>query len=85
MKRVKSVLMAQLNQEQIAGYTQKLEDLFGFSSLVSFVLVRHVTEFGLEICYKFHRSADTGHARRNGRIAQDRGRDDSLWCFYICN
>ena len=62
MKRMKSVFTAQSDQDQIAGYTLKLEDSFRLfmASLVWFIL--HVIDFCPELCHEFHRTADATHA-----------------------
>ena len=63
MKRVKRVLMAESDKDQIARYVQKLEDSFRHFTVHEFRYSLYVTDSFPELGHESHCSPDATHAR----------------------
>ena len=62
-KRIKTVLMAESDKEEIAGYVQKLEDSFRHFMVRDFRYALYVTESFPELRHESHCSPDATHAQ----------------------
>jgi hypothetical protein len=61
-KRIKTVLMAESDKDQIAGYVQKLEDSFRHFMARDFHSALYATNSFLELSHESHCSPDATHA-----------------------
>jgi hypothetical protein len=62
MKHVKTVLMAESDKDQIAGYVQKLEDSFRHFMVRDFGYALHVTDSFPELGHESHCPPNATHA-----------------------
>ena len=62
MKRVKAVLMAESDKDQIARYVQKLEDSFRHFMVRDLRSAMYATDSLPELCHESHCSSDATYA-----------------------
>jgi len=75
--RIKTVVKAQSDKDEITSCTQKLEDSFRHFMVCVPNHPAGVTNTPLELCHEFHRSSDIADAGRNSSLTREHGSDES--------